>query len=151
MFLVAFYPQFLECLFIYLTRVRIRMCFYLPRSHQVLFLFTSFLCVFFCSVRFNDESHVIYLFVPDFFVLVIMGQMGQILALGTTLDSGLKRDWFRRILAFTTMISGVTYRGSHSRGLASSSITATRWFSVRVRTIGIRHDDYQRMCMANVI
>jgi hypothetical protein len=36
-------------------------------------------------------------------------------------------------------------------GLVSRSITATRWFSVRVRTIGIHHDDYQRMCMANVM
>ena len=35
-------------------------------------------------------------------------------------------------------------------GLVSRSITATRWFSVRI-TIGIHHDDYQRMCMANVI
>ena len=34
MFLVTFYPQFLECLFFYLARVK--MCFCLPRSHQVL-------------------------------------------------------------------------------------------------------------------
>jgi hypothetical protein len=46
--------------------------FFLPRSHQVIFLFTSFLRVFFCSVQFNDESHVIYFFVPDFFVLVLL-------------------------------------------------------------------------------
>ena len=29
MFVVAFYPQFLECLFFYLTCVSIRMCVYL--------------------------------------------------------------------------------------------------------------------------
>jgi hypothetical protein len=58
-----------------------RMSVFLPRSCQNVFLFTllapSGLFVyliftrFLCSVRFNDESHVIYFFVPDFFVLVL--------------------------------------------------------------------------------
>ena len=56
--------------FFYLARDR--MCFCLPRSHQLLFLFTSFLRVYFCSVRLYDESHVIYFFVPIFFVVVLL-------------------------------------------------------------------------------